>query len=284
MAVDEKGGTLEVQCGRTLAHVRGSNGGEFPELPEPAGEPLTRFEAGVLADGVGRVAHAVADEPTRPSLSSLLMRFEGTRVTLVGANGFCLAEYSCLGVEPVGEPCDLLVPRIGVKQVRGLRRDETVVWLDEGRRHVFFDSGETQIACELVGGSYPDYKGVIPTQWDVRAIVEGSALRQACKAAQAMNDGSVAVLVRFEPGKVTVSSSSCSGEGKTELEAEVEGEEEEVAISARYLIEAVGATVGKRVAIEKEKGLMPIVVRPVAGEDGGTVADQVGVIMPICQD
>ena len=281
VALDEKD-VLALRCGRTQAHVRGWNTEEFPALPAPAGEPVGWVEAKALRDGIGRVIYAASPDPSRPALCGVLMQFAEEQVTLVTADGFRLALYTVPLVAPVAEPLDLVVPTRGMRVLQKLAQgdgdgSEVSIALDEGRRHVVFEAGDVVIGCQL-GGKYPDYRAIIPQEWDVRAVTDRTALRQACRTARALSEHGSLRIEFVPPGKLVVSSTSVeAGDGRTELEAAVEGAKAEVTLNIRYLADAVAAVAGKQVAITAsapgEGQYLPVLVQPVG------VEGQLGLVM-----
>ena len=281
VALDEKD-VLALRCGRTQAHVRGWNTEEFPALPAPAGEPVAQVEAKALRDGIGRVIYAASPDPSRPALCGVLMQFAEEQVTLVTADGFRLALCTVPLVAPVAEPLDLVVPTRGMRVLQKLAQgdgdgDEVSIALDEGRRHVVFEAGDVVIGCQL-GGKYPDYRAIIPQEWDVRAVTDRTALRQACRTARALSEHGSLRIEFVPPGKLVVSSTSVeAGDGRTELEAAVEGATAEVTLNIRYLADAVAAVAGKQVAITAsapgEGQYLPVLVQPVG------VEGQLGLVM-----
>jgi len=286
VSLDEEAGVLALRCGRTLAHVRGWKAEDFPELPVPAGDPVTRMETQALRDAVGRVAYAASADATRTTLCCVLMRFEEDQVTLVAADGFRLARYTAPLAAPVGEPLDLVVPAAGLRELQKLTRDgEAAIFLDGGKRHAIFETGESTVGC-LLGGKFPDYESdasvrIIPQEWNARALVDRDALRLACRTARAMHNECGALRVEFAENKLVVTAASVeAGENRTELEAEVEGEQVEVSLNVRYLADAVAATEGEQIAlavdVPVEGAPKPMTVRPV--DEAET---QVTVIMPM---
>ncbi len=281
VALDEKD-VLALRCGRTQAHVRGWNTEEFPALPAPAGEPVAQVEAKALRDGIGRVIYAASPDPSRPALCGVLMQFAEEQVTLVTADGFRLALCTVPLVAPVAEPLDLVVPTRGMRVLQKLAQgdgdgSEVSIALDEGRWHVVFEAGDVVIGCQL-GGKYPDYRAIIPQEWDVRAVTDRTALRQACRTARALSEHGSLRIEFVPPGKLVVSSTSVeAGDGRTELEAAVEGAKAEVTLNIRYLADAVAAVAGKQVAITAsapgEGQCLPVLVQPVG------VEGQLGLVM-----
>jgi len=285
---------LALQCGRTLAHIRGWGAGEFPTLPLPASEPVARVEANALRDGIGRVVYAASPDPARPALCGTLMQFAEGQVTLVAADGFRLALYTVPLVAPVAEPFDPgalvapVVPARGMRELQRLAREGQVsLALDESRRFVIFEVGDAVIGCQL-GGKYPDYRPLIPQAWDVRAVVDRAALTQACRTTRALSESGSLHVEFAPPGQLVVSSASVeTGEGRTELKAEVEGTGVEVTLNVRYLADAVTATNGAQVALTASAPTPPtppqagglgggaVLVRPVGMES------QLGLIMPM---
>jgi DNA polymerase-3 subunit beta len=281
VSLDEGAQVLALRCGRTLAHVRGWKAEDFPELPIPAGDPVARMEAQVLRDAVGRVAHAASTDVTRATLCCVLMQFREDQVTLVTADGYRLARYIAPLAAPANEPLDLVVPASGLRQLQKLaRKGEVAISLDVARRHTIFEVGDVVVGC-LLGGKFPEYEGIIPQEWNARAMVGRDALRLACRTARAMRNECGALRVEFAEDKLVVTAASVeAGEGRTELEAEVEGEHVEVSLNVRYLADAVAATEGEQVVITAdvpaEGTPKPIAVRPADEADR-----QVTVIMPM---
>jgi DNA polymerase-3 subunit beta len=281
VSLDEGAQVLALRCGRTLAHVRGWKAEDFPELPIPAGDPVARMEAQVLRDAVGRVAHAASTDMTRATLCCVLMQFREDQVTLVTADGFRLARYTAPLIVPVDEPLDLVVPASGLRQLQRLaRKGEVAIFQDGSRRHAIFEVGDVVVGC-LLGGKFPEYEGIIPQEWNARAVVGRDALRLACRTARAMHNECGALRLEFAEDKLVITAASVdAGEGRTELEAEVEGEHVEVSLNVRYLADAVAATEGEQVAITAdvpaEGTPKPIAVRPLDEVDR-----QVTVIMPM---
>jgi DNA polymerase-3 subunit beta len=297
LALDEKN-VLALRCGRTQAHVRGWDIDEFPPLPVPAGASVARVEARVLKDAIGRVIYAASPDPARSSLSGTLMQFEGDQVTLVAADGFRLALCTVPLVAPVDEPIELVVPTRGMRELQKLIRkgdEEIAITLDEDQQHIVLEIGDAVIACQL-GGKYPDYRAIIPEEWDVRAVIDRGALLQACRTARALSEQG-SLRVEFVPpgacsepaegacpevgdGKLVISSTSVeAGDGRTELKAEIEGAQAQVTLSIRFLADAVTAVSTKRVSITGsapgEGQHLPVLVQPVG------VEGQLGLIMPM---
>jgi DNA polymerase-3 subunit beta len=267
-------------------------------LPVPAGAPVARVEARVLKDAIGRVIYAASPDPARSSLSGTLMQFEGDQVTLVAADGFRLALCTVPLVAPVDEPIELVVPTRGMRELQKLirRRDDKVaINLDENQQHVVLEIGDAVIACQL-GGKYPDYRAIIPEEWDVHAVTDRTALLQACRTARALSEQG-SLRVEFVPpgacsepaegacpevgdGKLVISSTSVeAGDGRTELKAEIEGALAQVTLSIRFLTDAVTAVSTKHVSITAsapgEGQHLPVLVQPVG------VEGQLGLIMPM---
>jgi DNA polymerase-3 subunit beta len=281
VSLDEEASVLALRCGRTLAHVRGWKAGEFPELPVPAGDPVARMEVLALRDAVIRVAYAASNDASRATLCCVLMQFRDDQATLVAADGFRLARCAAPLAAPVGEPLDLVVPAAGLRELQKLTRDgEVTIFLDGGKRHAIFETGESMVGC-LLGGKFPDYEQIIPQEWNARAVVDRDALRLACRTARAMHNECGALRLEFAEDQLVVTAASAeAGEGRTELEAAMEGEQVEVSLNVRYLADAVAVTEGEQVAITAdvpaEGAPKPMTVRPVDEADR-----QVTVIMPM---
>ena len=207
------------------------------------------------------------------------MQFAEEQVTLVAADGFRLAMYTVPLATSMSEPLDLVVSANGMRELQKLALEgEVSIGLDQDRQHVIFEASDVTLTSHLCA-KFPNYHGIIPQdQGGIRAVVDRSALRRACRTARALRNEAGILLIEFSPERVVVSSTSVeAGEGRTELEAAVEGTGE-VALNIKYLTDAVTAVAGGGIAIEAGVGedkQRPVLVRPVGMES------QIAVIMPM---
>jgi DNA polymerase-3 subunit beta len=268
---------LNLRCASFDTTFKGTAAGEFPLLPAvEAGSPSVRLEREALRRMIGRVAFAAApgDDAKRPALAGVLVELEDGRLTMAASDSFRLALRS----EPLPgrdiAPFRVIVPATSManlahatsKAAAGGEEDFVEVVPAPGR--VFFLMPGVTVVSQLIEGRYPDYAAIIPREHATRTVVGRAAFLAAARAAQLfVCDAANAVQVQVEPGRLVVRAISAElGDYTGELEAQVEGEPVGVALSARYLIQALGAIEAEQVALSTTTADRQAVLQPVGEE------------------
>jgi DNA polymerase-3 subunit beta len=151
------------------------------------------------------------------------------------------------------------------------------------RGQVIFRAKDVEVVSQLIEGTFPDYRGIIPANHVTRTILPTSAFLKACKAAdifarEAAHSARVRVTpgTDLEPGTVEVSATSAeTGSNETTVDATIEGDPVEIAFNVRFLVDVLSVIDTPNVALETTGPSAPGVLRPV-GQD-----DFLHVIMPM---
>ena len=278
--------TLNLKCGHYEANIRGIDAQEFPLLLVPEEDNRVKLEPDPLRQMIDQVAFAAATGESRPVLTGVLADLTPESLTFAAADGYRLS-VSSVKVEPgLSETMSIIIPARALQELRrvsgeGERPIEMLI--TPNRNQVFFLMSNVELVSQLVEGTFVDYRRVIPTTHNTKAIINTSNLIQAMRMAFIFaRDASN--LVRFqivagedtEPGRLVITAASAEhGDNVSELSAKVEGKPIEIAFNARYFIDALSVIETDEVALEMRDPSSPGVIRPVGG------SDFVHVIMPM---
>jgi DNA polymerase-3 subunit beta len=278
--LDESTLTLALQCGTVKASFRGIAADEFPLVPEPDEENGFSVAAEELNTALAQVTFAASTDESHPVLTGVLVEFEGESMTLAAADGFRLSLREIPLIEPVPEPFNVIVPARALSELMRVTGGlEEPVHISTTRPHnqILFQMPDTVLNSQLIDGTFPDVRRIIPPAHKTRVVLGREEILQACKrAAIFARDVANIIKVQVEPGELTVSAdSSESGQGSTRLAANVEGGGLEIAFNVRFLIDVFSALDTPQIALELNSPTNPGIVRAV-GDDAF-----VHVVMPM---
>jgi DNA polymerase-3 subunit beta len=271
--------TLNIQCGRQRAQLRGIDADEFPVIPSAGERPTTRISQRVLKRALSEVVFAAASDEARPILTGVLTRFEGDRLTLAAADNYRIAVKTLTTLAPVEETA-IVVPARSyheVERVLGDTDDAIDVVLAQSKNQIVFHLEGIDLVSRLIDGQFPNYNQVLPTAHTTRAVTDREELLKAVRLSALIASSSANVVrLRIEPESgITVAAAADVGETEGHVDAQTEGEALTVAFNARYLQEALANLGTTQLALEFQGPLSPGVLKPV-GDD-----DYVHVIMPV---
>lgn len=269
--------TLRVQSGRTDANIKGIDAQEFPIIPTFHDAAAACIEPVVLKKMIAQVVFAAATDESRPTLTGVLTKLEGDKITMAATDGFRLSVRSDRLTEPVGEPRTILIPAkalVEVGRVMGDQEEPVAISITPSHGQVLFHMKDVDVVAQLIDQKFPDYEPIIPKRHDTRTIVNTAEVLKACRQASIFARDSldtVRVLIKpgeeLEPGKVTVvARADETGDNQSELEATVVGNEIEIGFNVKYLIEAFSAVDTPQAAIETTQPRSPAVIRAI-GDD-----------------
>ena len=270
--------TLNVRCGQSNNDIKCIDAQEFPPLPPADLEADLVLNAADLREMINQVAFAASGDDARPVLTGVLLEIDAGEMTLAAADGFRLSVRTAHLSTPAAGPIRAIVPARALAELARVSQDgeETVAMsLPTGRGQVIFRTKNVEVVSQLIDGTFPDYRGIIPTSFTTRSVLPTLSFLKACKAAdifarEAAHSARLRITPRgeLEPGTVEVSATAAqTGSNETVVDATIEGSPIEIAFNVRYLLDVLGVVDTPNVALETTAASAPGVIRPVGRED-----------------
>jgi DNA polymerase-3 subunit beta len=211
-------------------------------------------------------------------LTGVLAEINGGEMTLAAADGFRLSVRNAHLSSPAAGPVKAIIPARALSELGRIISDgdETVsMIMPPNRGQVIFRSKNVELVSQLIDGTFPDFRGIIPTTHTTRSLLPTNAFLKACKAADIFaREAAHSARLRIspgselEPGKVEVSATAAeTGSNETVVDATVEGQAVEIAFNVRFLVDVLGVIDTPNVALETTSPSSPGVLRPVGRED-----------------
>ena len=278
--------TLELRCARYEARIKGQSASEFPPIPQIEEGISTQIDPKLLRLAINRVVFAAATEDSRPVLTGVHAHFSGGAVTLAAADGFRLAVDQVALEKEVAEDTSIIIPARTLRELDRFLRDQeepVEVMINPQRSQIFFRLENLELVSQLLQGTYPNYKQLIPQSYNTRALIPVPEFLRATRTASvfARDGGGIIRLIiapggELTPGKITLTARAEEmGDNVSELDAQVTGEETKIAFNSRYLLDVLGVLEEEQVALETTGPSSPGVFRPIGG------GNWVHVVMPM---
>jgi len=253
LAANAAGTSLAVQSGRDKAAINGIDAEDFPVIPQ-VGEDASNVEvdAQLLREMIGQVEFAAASDESRPVLAGVLVRFEGDSITLAAADGFRLAVREGKLGGAVGEKLDIIVPAKSMRELARIIGDQSeplLLAITPNQSQLLIKTGETEFVSRLIDGTFPDYRQIVPREFNTKVDIGRDPLLNAVRRAGYFardNNDVVRIAINpgegeTEPGTIEVSANAAErGNSQSFVDATIGGPELQVAFNSRYLIDVLG--------------------------------------------
>jgi len=269
--------TLNLNCGRTQAHIKGIDAQEFPLIPSADLDNAIELNVEDFREMISQVTFAAATDEARPILTGVLARIDGGQLKLEAADGFRLAVRKGHLSSPAAAAVNAVIPARALSELgRIITADEPVkMSLPAGRGQVIFHHGSVELVSQLIEGSFPDLNAVIPKNYTTRTILPTDEFRKACRtsdifAREAAHTARIKVKpgTDLTPGHVSISATSAeTGDNVAEMDATVEGVPVEIAFNVKYLVDVLNVITTPNVALETSAATSPGVIKPVGPDD-----------------
>lgn len=278
--------TLELKCARFEARISGIDAEDFPPIPQISNGMNYQIEPEALRLAINQVVFATASEDTRPVLTGVCTEFEGDILTLAAADGFRLAVHKAPLATPGAERVEIIIPGRSLSELNRLLADQeelVEVAINPNKSQALFRLKDVEMVSQLIQGTFPNYRQLIPQSYSTRAVVSTLELLRATRTASIFaRDGSGIVRLQITPGeeltpgKVSISARSEQiGDNVGDIDAQVVGEAAKIAFNGRYLAEVLNVIHEGQVALETTTPSSPGVIRPIGSDN------YVHIIMPM---
>ena len=268
------GGQLTIRNGAGSMVIRGDDSKDWPAVPSVEG---MNFTAWGLATVLKRVAHAMQADGYRPTLHGMsLALLPGNVMEVAAADGFRLTVMRGTHSADIKDEVRVILPFVGVVRLSKVLTEEavSVVLADKdgwGNMRISFTQGDTEIICELVQGSFPNYQQLIPDNPPHKCKVSVRELLQAVNGAKDVaKEGSGIVRLASVDGKL-LQVQAKHGDNVFNAEMPCEGDIK-VALNWKYLTDMLKVLEGEKVTIKTTNTSSPVKI--VEGE-------YIEVIMPM---
>lgn len=261
---------VHLTCGDASFDILGLSADDYPELPEVDDEFSVSLQQKTLKAMINQTSFAVSTNESRPVHTGSLFEITDQGLTVVSVDGFRLA----LRKEPLekmdGGSFRFVAPGSALKEVENIcQESDEYITIIQGKRHLLFEAGSTQLICRRLEGEFLDYKNAIPRNNPICVQVDTKAMMQSLDRVSVVISEKLKSPVRclFEDGRVFLSAKTGNGEAKDICAVKGDGTGLEIGFNNRYLMDALRYAPADEVNMQLNTGISPCIITPVGEED-----------------
>ncbi|WP_432785861.1 Beta sliding clamp [Oligella sp. MSHR50489EDL] len=267
-------GKLQLVCGRSRFSLQTMPGEDFPQVEQPNSwlqetNPSEMPDTFVLPQETlkrlfNMVSFAMAKQDIRYYLNGILLVVEPDRVRAVATDGHRLAHLSEAIETPLTEEQQLILPAKTVIELQRLldESDEPVyISLNKDSKHsqIRFAFGDIVLVSKLIEGRFPDYKRVIPTDYERHLIINREELQSNLQRSRILvaNDRLHGIKLSFNDNQLKIYSNNQEQEEATNsLAIDYLYEPLEIGFNVNYLLDVL--------SVIKDEDIV-VSVKPISG-------------------
>lgn len=280
-AIDDNNFGLNITSANGTYSFIGSNGNEFPEMPQVEGESHS-FTIGesTLLGAINQTIFCTANDDLRPVMNGLYFDLTPEQFTLVATDAHRLVRYTNTTAH-TDVPASFILPKkpaLLLRNVLGKDNEVEVVFSAKNARFVF---GQMTIVCRLIDGVYPKYNGVIPKNNQNKVIIDRQMFLNACKRVAVFANSSSSLLkLALSADSMQISAQDIAFYTSAEetLSCSYDGAPMSIGFKAPFLVELLGSLASKDVMLELADPARAGLILPMENEEN---EDLLMLLMPL---
>ncbi len=259
--------------------MRGMSAEEFPELPSIEDGEINSLSATAFIDGLKGSLVACSQDETKQILTGVYMKVEPDRLEFAATDGHRL------GIVEVYPPATDETPTtdrergsfevtVPAKALRELEKmltsrpdgDKLGAQLEQGQ--VVFAWGDQKLTTRTLEGKYPDYRLLIPRQFQRQITVDRKQLLSALERIGILADTTNLVKFSIDAGNGSIALSveaQDRGNGRELLTAQISGADLDIAFNIKYLMDGLKTLPTNEITINLNGPLEPVILKPLGG-------------------
>ncbi|PZO20520.1 MAG: DNA polymerase III subunit beta [Leptolyngbya foveolarum] len=272
---DDDEPVITLSCSAGRYQVRGLSAEDYPNLPEVESTETVKISADALLEGLRGALFAISSDETKQVLTGVHLRADEDSLEFAATDGHRLSVVTT--VEDSGSPVTNLRSSVTIpgKALRELERilqiypssEPVAFYLDDTQ--AVFDLGQQRITTRLLEGQYPNYRQLIPSQFERQLTLDRKQFTASLERIAVMADqrnNIVKLSINNEASSLSLSVEAQEvGNGLETLPAQITGADLEIAFNVRYLLEGLKALPSSEIQIQCNTATSPSVLTPLGG-------------------
>jgi len=170
---------LTVKYGKSKANVTLLDHEEYINWPINEATTLFTCENQQLRDALANTVIACAKNHFKPVFNGVLLDINENTVDVVASDTHRLAAYQ-FPIEG-GKPAQKIIPYRAVREIIRLVSEPGKVTVATTGNSIVVNNGNTTLTCIEIEGQYPNWRGIIPTNFALEAKVQRESLLDSLK-------------------------------------------------------------------------------------------------------
>lgn len=235
---------------------------DYPAVDGATNGSVISLKSEELRTIIQQTVFASSDKETRPILTGVNFRCEGTVLECVGTDSYRLAKKTL--TLPTSQSFNVTVPRKTLMELAKTLEGEESVDLVISERKVVFRFPFTQISTRVISGTYPETARLIPTTFENELTTLSQNIISAADRASVLSIERNSI-VKLSLSKEKVELISKSHEVGSVVEKidtfQYKGSRLDISCSAKFMIEAIRAIGTEEVTLLLNGDMKPIIIK-----------------------
>ena len=257
---------LLIQTKTSKMTLKSMNAEDFPTLPKVAGTDTFDLPVDQLIQGVKSVAYAAAISDIKPEIASVYLYPDGDQLVFVATDAFRLSEKK-ISVKNMQQFPEILIPVKNISEItRILSEYSGTISVTIAENQISFSNEAIYITSRLTGGTYPNYRQIMPKESKTEIIILKSDLQNILKSILVFSDKLNQVDLTVSPSQkicTMTSRNNDTGEGIISIEAALSGQDIETRMNHRYITDALQSITTDSVSFSFTESNRPMVMKGV---------------------
>ncbi|WP_310487188.1 DNA polymerase III subunit beta [Chamaesiphon sp. VAR_69_metabat_338] len=265
--------------------VRGMSAEEFPELPSIEQGETNQLSATAFIDGLKGSLVACSQDESKQVLTGVYLKVEPERLEFAATDGHRLGIVEVYpneteaATEENSEPLEpanigsfeVTVPAKALRELEkmlGSGQDDDRLGLQLEQGQVVFGWGDCKLTTRTLEGKYPDYRLLIPKQFQRQITLDRKQLLSALERIAVLADQTNLVKFSIDSASQSIALSVESqdrGSGRESLAGQVSGADLDIAFNIKYLMDGLKTLLTQEITISLNGPLEPVILTPLGG-------------------
>ncbi len=277
--VDADNTMVSIVCGSGRYQMHGLPVEEFPELPKIGEDGETTYlPVESMLSGLAATLFATSADETKRVLTGVHLTATADRLEFAATDGhrlsvvqtgFLDADEPPVTGDTVATNLEVTIPARALRELERMLNQQTegAIAVKFDRANMIFQSANQILISRLLDGTYPNYRQLIPSQFERKVTLERklflSALeRIAVLADQKNNIVKISIDSTGQEISLSVEAPDVAA-GRESLPAQISGEDVEIAFNVKYLLDGLKALPSNEIQIQLNNPTSPAVLVPI---------------------
>lgn len=237
--IESNDGGITIDCNQANFNIRSLNTSDFVNFPPLDGIQSVELPVNILNEMVKKVVKAASRDESKPLMTGVYTKIEGSDLTMISTDGYRLAQVEHKSEFESDQKFEAVIPSKSLDEVIKMAPSNGSITITISSNQVKFEFDKTIYITQRFEGNYPDYKRMFPDSYKSKLSIDKNELSDAIKRISLMSRDNTALLfeTNFSEQSLKISSKS-QGEGSAveTILIKIEGEEDmNISFNYRYI-------------------------------------------------
>lgn len=238
---------------------------EYPNVRLEENKDPIIIKSDILKNIISQTSFAISNQELRPLLTGLNIKINGNILECIATDSYRLSKKIVELDNPIETDVNVVIPGKNINELEKILNDNEDVEIHIFNNKVLFKYKNIIFQSHLLNGTYPNTSNLIPTDFEIKTVVNLSEFFSAVDRASLLTQGKDKniVIMKIENNEMTINSYA-SEIGKVEEKLVVENSGEStinISFSSKYMLEALKIFKTEEITLYLINDVKPIIIK-----------------------